>query len=60
MIRLKTAVLIGCALKMGALIADASQDDLEAIYEFGELLGIAFQILYAGIAFQPLHAGIAI
>lgn len=44
MIRLKTAVLIGCALKMGALIADASQDDLEAIYEFGELLGIAFQI----------------
>ena len=44
MIRLKTAVLIGCALKMGALIADASQDDLKAIYEFGELLGIAFQI----------------
>ena len=44
MIRLKTAVLIGCALKMGALIADASQDDIEAIYEFGELLGIAFQI----------------
>jgi len=44
MIRLKTAVLIGCALKMGALIADASQDDLEAIYKFGELLGIAFQI----------------
>ena len=44
MIRLKTAALIGCALKMGALIADASQDDLEAIYEFGELLGIAFQI----------------
>ena len=44
MIRLKTAVLIGCALKMGALIADASHDDLEAIYEFGELLGIAFQI----------------
>ncbi|MEC7415172.1 MAG: polyprenyl synthetase family protein [Bacteroidota bacterium] len=44
MIRLKTAVLIGCALKMGALIADASDDDLEAIYEFGELLGIAFQI----------------
>lgn len=44
MIRLKTAVLIGCALKMGALIADASKDDLEAIYEFGELLGIAFQI----------------
>ena len=44
MIRLKTAVLIGCALKMGALIADASEDDLEAIYEFGELLGIAFQI----------------
>ena len=44
MIRLKTAVLIGCALKMGALIADASHEDLEAIYEFGELLGIAFQI----------------
>ena len=44
MIRLKTAVLIGCGLKMGALIANASQEDLEAIYEFGELLGIAFQI----------------
>lgn len=44
MIRLKTAVLLGCSLKMGALIAGASDDDADNVYTFGEQLGIAFQL----------------
>ncbi len=44
MIRLKTAVVLGGALKIGALIAGASQKDAELIYAFGEDLGIAFQL----------------
>ncbi len=44
MIRLKTAVLLGTALKFGGIIANASEEDLENIYKFGESLGIAFQI----------------
>ena len=44
MIRLKTAVLVGCSLKMGALIGGANQDDSKNLYDFGVLLGIAFQI----------------
>ena len=44
MIRLKTSVLLGAALKIGALIAGASKPDLEAIYLFGVNIGIAFQI----------------
>ena len=44
MIRLKTAVLIGCSLKMGALIGGANQADSKNLYDFGVLLGIAFQI----------------
>jgi geranylgeranyl diphosphate synthase type II len=44
MIRLKTAVLIAAALKMGALAARASQYDQDAIYDFGILIGIAFQL----------------
>lgn len=44
MIRLKTAVLLGASLKMGALIADASSADAELIYNFGISLGIAFQL----------------
>ncbi len=44
MIRLKTAVVLGGALKIGALIAGASQQDAELIYDFGEDLGIAFQL----------------
>lgn len=44
MVRLKTAVLLGCSLKMGALIADASPADAEALYKYGEHLGIAFQL----------------
>lgn len=44
MIRLKTAVLLGGALKIGAIIGGASQQDAELIYTFGEQLGIAFQL----------------
>jgi geranylgeranyl diphosphate synthase type II len=44
MIRLKTSVLLGCALKVGALIGGASKNDVDAIYNFGVNIGIAFQI----------------
>lgn len=44
MIRLKTAVLLGFSLEMGAKIAGASQGDCENIREFGQNLGIAFQL----------------
>lgn len=44
MIELKTSVLIGCALKMGAIVANASEIDQNYIYEFGKNLGIAFQL----------------
>ena len=44
MIRLKTSVLLGGALQMGAIIANASVDDQQLIYDFGVSLGIAFQI----------------
>jgi len=44
MIRLKTAVLIGCSLKIGGIVGNASKEDLEYIYKFGEKLGIAFQL----------------
>lgn len=44
MIGLKTAVLIACAAKMGALIAGASQKDADALYEYGYQLGLAFQV----------------
>jgi len=44
MIRLKTAVLIACCVKVGAIMAGASQEDAAHIYRFGENLGMAFQI----------------
>ncbi len=44
MIRLKTSVLLACALKMGALLAGAPESDQEALYRFGEQLGLAFQL----------------
>lgn len=45
MIRLKTAVLLGASLKIGAIIANASDEDCENLYKFGENLGIAFQLM---------------
>ena len=44
MIRLKTSVLLGCALEIGAIVAEASDEDRGAIYDFGQHIGIAFQI----------------
>lgn len=44
MIRLKTSVLLACACKMGAMMAGASEKDAAAMYRYGELLGLAFQL----------------
>jgi geranylgeranyl diphosphate synthase type II len=44
MIRLKTAVLLGCSLRIGARIAGASIEDANKLYDFGTDLGIAFQL----------------
>jgi geranylgeranyl diphosphate synthase type II len=44
MIEYKTAVLVGAAMKMGAIIASASIEDQNRCYEFGKNLGIAFQL----------------
>ncbi|MBO7320309.1 MAG: polyprenyl synthetase family protein [Bacteroidales bacterium] len=44
MIGLKTAVLIACSAKIGALIGGASEEEAQALYDFGYQLGIAFQI----------------
>ena len=44
MIRLKTAVLLAGALKMGALYAQAPDDDTARVYDFGIHLGLAFQL----------------
>lgn len=45
MIRLKTAVLLGCALKCGAIAAGAGAEDAEALYNFGINIGLAFQLM---------------
>lgn len=44
MIRLKTAVLLGGAMKLGAIVGGASTADAELLYTFGENLGVAFQL----------------
>jgi len=44
MIEYKTAVLVGAAMKMGAIVAEASEQDQDGIYDFGRYLGIAFQL----------------
>lgn len=44
MIQYKTAVLVGAALKMGAMVAGASGEDQDRIYDFGMNLGLAFQL----------------
>jgi geranylgeranyl diphosphate synthase type II len=45
MISLKTAVLLGCSLQMGAICAEATEKNREHIYLFGKHLGIAFQLM---------------
>lgn len=44
MIRLKTSVLVAAALKMGAIVAETSEEDANLIYDFGLNLGLAFQL----------------
>ncbi len=44
MIEYKTAVLVGAALKMGAIVAGASENSRSSLYDFGRLLGLAFQL----------------
>lgn len=44
MIRLKTSVLLGCALKTGALLADGTEEDCDTLYEAGVNMGLAFQL----------------
>ena len=44
MIRLKTSVFLACALKMGGLLAGASEADQTALYNLGEKIGLAFQL----------------
>ncbi len=44
MIRLKTSVLLACSLKIGALLAGAPDSEAQKLYDFGQNLGIAFQI----------------
>lgn len=44
MIRLKTSVLLACAMKMGAILADAPSIDADNLYKFGEQMGLAFQL----------------
>lgn len=44
MIRLKTSVLLACALKIGAILADAPAEDADYLYKFGEQIGLAFQL----------------
>lgn len=44
MIRLKTSVLVAAAMKMGAIIAESSEEEAQKMYDFGLNLGIAFQL----------------
>lgn len=44
MIKLKTSVLLGCALKLSAIVAGASKENQDLLYDFGVNIGIAFQI----------------
>jgi len=44
MIEYKTAVLVGAAFEMGAIVAEASPENRQAIYDYGKYLGIAFQL----------------
>ncbi|MDF2156946.1 polyprenyl synthetase family protein [Algoriphagus sp. CAU 1675] len=44
MIRLKTAVLLGLSLQLGAVLAEASPEDAQKLYDFGVNIGIGFQL----------------
>ncbi|WP_372474278.1 polyprenyl synthetase family protein [Capnocytophaga sp. ARDL2] len=44
MIDYKTAVLVGAAFQMGAIVAETTKENKQKIYDFGRYLGIAFQL----------------
>lgn len=44
MIRLKTSLLLGYALKIGAILGGADKEDADHLYTFGEKMGLAFQL----------------
>lgn len=44
MIRLKTSVLLACALKIGAILGGSTKEDAEHLYRLGECIGLAFQL----------------
>ncbi len=44
MIRLKTSVLLGCAIQFGGIVSDLDEKMQKALYDFGQYIGIAFQI----------------
>lgn len=44
MIRLKTSLLLACSMKIGAQLAGASDEDAQNLYDFGEKMGLAFQL----------------
>lgn len=44
MIRLKTAVLLGFSLQFGAILADAEEEDVQRLYDFGVNVGLGFQL----------------
>ncbi len=44
MIRLKTSVLLGCALQFGAIVSGVDKSIQQSLYNFGQYIGIAFQI----------------
>lgn len=59
MIRLKTSVLLACSMKIGAILADASDEDIYNIYKVGEQMGLAFQLHddYLDVYGDPLTFG---
>jgi len=44
MIRLKTSVLLGCAIQFGAIVSELDSQFQKDLYDFGQYIGIAFQI----------------
>lgn len=63
MITLKTGVMMGASLQIGAMIADAKEEDCLNLYQFGKNLGIAFQLkddyldVFGQQDFGKIHAG---
>ncbi|HCP40654.1 MAG TPA: hypothetical protein DIT65_02575 [Cryomorphaceae bacterium] len=59
MIQFKTSVLLGCAIKVGALVGGGSKEDANALYQFALLLGTSFQIKddYLDVYGDPVKFG---